>query len=136
MANIVQVEAGNMLAASLGITAYTAFSGTGKLRLITGATPGTFDATNTTAGTQTTGGSYPAGGSAITGIFGSVAAGSVTNSAAALSFTSMPATTVCGVEIWDATPTRKWFGPLTANKVTNSGDTLTFATSSITVSIA
>jgi hypothetical protein len=53
------------------------------------------------------------------------------------SWTNMPAATINGVEIWDSagTPIRWWYGDLTAPKTTNSGDTLSFAASSVTASI-
>ncbi len=41
-------------------------------------------------------------------------------------FANMPAATIVGVEIWDSTgtPFRWWWGPATASKATNLGDTL------------
>lgn len=41
-------------------------------------------------------------------------------------FTNMPAATIVGVEIWDSAvaPVRWWWGPATASKTTNLGDTL------------
>ncbi len=130
MSNLVQVEANNMLAASLGITAYSAAATPMKLALDSAV------GSNIAAGTEISGGSYVR--ASMAGAFGAVSAGSVTNSAGAISFTSMPAVTVTSCEIFDSTgtPVRKWFGTLTASKTTNAGDTLTFATSSITVSIS
>ena len=41
-------------------------------------------------------------------------------------FTNMPACTVVGLEIWDSagTPFRWWWGPATASKTVNLGDTI------------
>lgn len=65
---------------------------------------------------------------------------SVTNSGStgAVTQTGMPAVASPGVNyasIWDGAPKRWWWGALTAAVITNSGDTLTFAQSSITASI-
>jgi hypothetical protein len=88
--------------------------------------------------------SYPTGGISMTisGTFGAASyasnAASVTNSVAAVTQTNMPAVGSPGVvaaSIYDGTPTRWWWGDLTTSVVTNSGDTLTFATSSITVQL-
>jgi hypothetical protein len=46
--------------------------------------------------------------------------------------------TIVGIELWDSTggtPIRRWFGALTASKTVNSGDTVTFAASSIVISL-
>lgn len=143
--NVVAVEAGNMLAASLGIASYTAFGttgGLGHLKLISGTSgANTSNSTNTTAGTEVTGGSYTAFPIPASGAFWPSSApstGSVTNSGGAATFTNMPATTTYGIEIWDntGTPVRKWWGSLTASKTTGAGDTLTFPASSITITLA
>jgi hypothetical protein len=49
-----------------------------------------------------------------------------TSNSADLVFTNMPACTVVGLEIWDSngTPFRWWWGPATASKTLNLGDTL------------
>jgi hypothetical protein len=49
-----------------------------------------------------------------------------TSNSADVVFANMPACTVVGVEIWDSagTPFRWWWGPATANKTVNLGDTL------------
>ena len=134
-------QAQAVVAASVGQQAFPTFGGasTGKLKFIGSG------ATETVNGTEITpGGSYVAGGVAYTpaSTFGapSYSAGnaSTTNSGAAITQTNMPAVASPGVqqaEIWDtaATPKRWWFGALTSAVITNSGDTLTFATSSITV---
>jgi PAB1-binding protein PBP1 len=127
-------EANRLLAASLNLTAYTAPTGPMKLAL-TSSVP-----TAGSAGTEVTGGSYAR--FAITGSTtyfpATPTSGSWTNSNGAISFTGMPAVTtpgVQGVEIWDSngTPRRAFFGSLTVAKITAAGDTLTFATSQLTV---
>jgi len=72
-----------------------------------------------------------------TGTFPTVAGDSVTNSAAAINFTLMPACTVTHVGFWDT------IGPVTGNflhgqilgasKAVNAGDTFQFATSQLTI---
>jgi hypothetical protein len=125
--NIVVAEANRLLDASLGTAAYTAPTGAMKLALET--TTGT----NAAAGTEVTGGSY----TRQTIAFSAASAGSAANSGS-VSFTGMPAATVTGVEIYDSngTPRRAWVGALTASKTVGAGDTLSFATSSVTVSLA
>jgi hypothetical protein len=124
--NLVVTEANRLLDASLGTASYTAPTGPLKLALLT--TTGT----NTTAGTEVTGGGY----TRQTITFNAAVAGAATN-ATSISFTSMPAATVTGVEIFDSagTPRRSWVGALTASKTVGAGDTLSFATSSVTVSL-
>jgi hypothetical protein len=99
-----------------------------KVRLTT-TTP-----TAAAAGTEATGGSYAAQ-QIDTHMAAASAAAASTN--AILTYTSMPAATIVGVDIFDnaGTPFRWWWGPLTANKTTNAGDTLSFASAAITASI-
>lgn len=132
MANIVTVEANKLLTSSVTGAAYTAATGVVNLALITTATP----STNAVAGSEVTGGSYAR--QPTTSSWGTAAAGSITNSLLAISFTGMPAVTVGGVELWDSagTPIRRWFGTIAANKTTNIGDTISFATSTITISLS
>lgn len=129
----------NILGAISGKATLTAWGGTtGHLKLITpsGTTNESFD------GTEVSGGSYPAGGISYTvsSTFGSASYSSgvtsITNSAA-ISQSSMPAATVAYIAIYDntGTPLRWWWAQLTTSVTTNSGDTLTFAASSITLQI-
>lgn len=134
------VQAQALVGASVGQQAMPTFGGssTGKVKLIGSG------ANENTNGTEITpGGSYSAGGIAYTpsSTFGapsySAGVASVTNSGAAVTQTNMPAVGSPGIqqaEIWDtaATPKRWWWGALSAAVITNLGDTLTFATSSIT----
>lgn len=127
--NVVQVEANNMLTASVGKAAYTAPTGNVNLALVS------VIGTATAAGTEVTGGSYARLSTA--GSWAAASAGSIATNAA-LTFTNMPATTTVGIELWDSagTPVRKWWGALTVNKTTGAGDTLTFPSGSITASLA
>jgi hypothetical protein len=124
--NVVILEANRLLDASLGVATYTAPTGAMKLALET--TTGT----NAAAGTEVTGGSY----ARQTITFGAASAGSSTNTGS-ISFTGMPAATVTGVEIYDSngTPRRAWVGALTSSKTVGAGDTLSFAASSVTVTL-
>lgn len=67
---------------------------------------------------------------------GSASAGSAANTNS-LSFTGMPACTVVGIEIWDSngSPTRRWWGAVTASKTYGAGDTATIAVGAVTVSL-
>ena len=91
----------------------------------------TANGSDSSAGTEVTGGSYAR--QSVT--FTSASSGSASNNAD-ISFTSMPAATVVGVEVYDSagSPVRIWYGALTASKATNSGDTFTISSGSLTVS--
>ena len=129
------------IGAMIGKTTFVAFGGTTcKLKLMSTAASETVD------GTEISGGSYSAGGisKTVSSTFGaagySAGVASVTNSGDTFSQTNMPAVGGSGVvsaSIWDAagTPVRWWWGDLTSGVVTNLGDTLTFATSSVTVQL-
>ena len=93
----------------------------------------TANGSDSAAGTEVTGGSY----ARQTIAFDAASSGSISNNAV-INFTGMPAATVVGIEIYDSagTPKRLAYGALTANKTTASGDTLQFAASSITLSLA
>jgi hypothetical protein len=125
--NIVQVLANQLLDASFGTTALTAV--TAPMKLALASTTGT----NTTAGTEVTGGSY-----ARQTIAFSAASGGATSNSGAVTFTAMPAITTTGIDIYDSTgtPRRVWWGALTASKTTASGDSISFAVSSVAASLA
>jgi hypothetical protein len=127
MPALVTAEANRLLDASLGVATYTAPTGSMKLALATSASSAS------AAGTEVTGGSYARQN--IT--FGSASAGSSTNTGS-VTFTNMPAATTTHVDVYDSngTPRRAWFGPLSASKTTASGDTLSFAVSSITITLS
>lgn len=127
MANIVAAEADRFINASLNGTAYPLPTTPMKLALFTAI------GSATATGTEVTGGTGPYARQTIA--FGTSAGSGVSNTAI-VSFTGMPAATTVAVEIFDngGTPRRAWFGALAANKVTASGDTLSFAVSSVSVS--
>jgi hypothetical protein len=141
MAAITTTEANNILTGSLMVAngTYTAGTSPLKLALTAQGSGNTSSSTAASAGTEVTGGSYARASIPTSAFWGTVSGGSVTNSGASggISFTNMPATTVYGIELYDSagTPARKWFGSLTAAKTTSAGDTLSFATSSITISL-
>ena len=132
MAALVQVAANNVLDATLGTAAFVATTTPMHTRYMTS------NGTATAAGTElATGGGY----TAVTGFspttFAAGAAGSAASNVV-ISTTNMPSTTLVGIELWDstATPARKWYGPLTASKVVNAGDTFSIASGSLTVALA
>jgi hypothetical protein len=132
MGNIVTVEANALLASSVKGTAYTAATTPVNLALVTA------NGDATTAGTEVSGGSYARQDTTTGAFWGTPSAGSITNSLGSVSFTNMPSCTIVGIELWDShsgTTIRRWFGALTATKVVNVGDTVTFASSSITISL-
>lgn len=60
---------------------------------------------------------------------------SVTNSTTAVMSAAATASAT-GVALTIVTPVRRWFGTLTSNKVVNSGDTVTFSSSSISIALS
>jgi hypothetical protein len=124
---LVQAEANRLLDASFGVAAYTAPTGDMTLALMTA------NGSATAAGTEVVGGSY----ARQTITMASASGGSAANSGA-ISFTSMPAATVVGIEVYDSagSPRRAWWGALTASKSVGAGDTLSFADGAITASFA
>lgn len=127
MAALVQAHANNILDASMGTASFTATTAPLKVRLMTA------NGSGTAAGTEVTGGSY----ASQTVTFASAASGSAASNST-VNFTSMPAVTVVGVELWDSagTPVRKWYGALTASKTLNSGDTFSIASGSLVASLS
>lgn len=62
---------------------------------------------------------------------------SVTNTTTAVLTNNATASgTGVSLAITDQTPVRRWFGALTANKTVNAGDTVTFAPSSISITLS
>lgn len=85
---------------------------------------------------QTTSGGYTAGGAAVG--MGTASALSVSSNAA-VSWTSMPSTTLTGMEEWDSSGTaqRLFWAPWTAGSiVVASGNTFTVASGSLTNTLA
>lgn len=91
-----------------------------------------------TGTSEVTGGTYTRQDVSGTAVFPTVTGDSVLNSAAAINFTLMPACTVTHVGIWDTVTTGNFIGgqALDAQKVVNAGDTFSFPTSSLTLSLA
>lgn len=88
----------------------------------------------TANGTElTSGGSYVAGTGLSIGANWAAPSGTSQSTNAAVSQANMPAATIVGVELWDAsgTPQRIEFGSMT-NKTTQAGDTLTFTSGAVT----
>lgn len=98
-----------------------------KLRLMTA------NGSASAAGTEVTGGSY----SSKTIAFNAASGGSAAHTAD-ITFGSMPACTVVGLEIWDSagTPVRQWWGPLSASRTVAAGDSITFNAGSIILQLA
>lgn len=126
MANIVTAEANRLLDATFGTASYTAPTGAMKLALATSASSAS------AAGTEVTGGSY----ARQTIAFSAASAGATSNSGT-ITFSAMPACTVTHIDIYDSngTPRRCWFGALSASKTVGAGDTLSFASTAISVSL-
>jgi hypothetical protein len=124
--NLPNIIENQLLDALVGTTAYTV-TGPIKLALVTA------NGDDATAGTEVSGGSY----ARQTITFGAAASGAIANSAS-ISFTGMPAATVVGIEIYDSagTPKRLAYGALTTSRVVTAGDTVQFASSAITLSLA
>jgi hypothetical protein len=115
-----------LLDALVGTSTYS-ITGATKLRLMTA------NGDDASAGTEVTGGSYVA----QTIAFDAAASGSISNNAS-ISFTGMPAVTVVGIEIYDSagSPKRLAYGALTTSRTVTAGDTVQFASSAITLSLA
>ena len=124
--NLTNTAENKMLDALVGTASYSANTPI-KLALVTAA------GSDSAAGTEVSGGSY----ARQTITFNAASSGSIA-SAATVSFTNMPTSTVVGIELWDSagTPVRLAYGSLTSNKSLTSGDTLEFAAGSITLSLS
>jgi hypothetical protein len=109
-----------------GLTPFTEPTAPLKVRLMTA------NGTGTAAGTEVAGGTYTAQPVTL-----AAASGGVSTNTATVTFSGMPACTVVGVEIWDsaAAPLRLWWGPLTAPKIMNAGDTFTIDIGALTLSL-
>lgn len=91
----------------------------------------------TSNGTElATSGGYTSGTGAPSFTTAAASAGSEASNSA-ITVTNMPATTIVGGEVWDSngTPGRKYWGALSASKTTNSGDTFTIASGSLTAAL-
>jgi hypothetical protein len=124
--NLPDIIENQLLDALVGTSTYS-ITGATKLRLMTA------NGNDASAGTEVTGGSYVA----QTIEFDAAASGSISNNAS-ISFTGMPAVTVVGIEIYDSagSPKRLAYGALTTSRTVTAGDTVQFASSAITLSLA
>jgi hypothetical protein len=124
--NLPDIIENQLLDALVGTAVYTV-TGPIKLALVTA------NGNDATAGTEVTGGSY----ARQTIAFDAAASGSISNNAS-ISFAGMPAATVVGIEIYDSagSPKRLAYGALTTSRVVTAGDTVQFASSAITLSLA
>lgn len=115
-------EANRLLDACFSVADYVGAATGSQLRLCTAAP------TDSAAGTAVSGGSYAPQALA----FSAAAARAIANSGL-VSFTGMPVATVTHVDIYNSGgTTRKAWGALTTQRTTASGDTLSFAASSVT----
>lgn len=71
-----------------------------------------------------------------TGIPSNTTIASVTNSTTAVMSAAITGSGTTGVTFTLVTPVRRWFGALTAPKTVNAGDTVTFAQSSISITLS
>ena len=124
--NLPDIIENQLLDALVGTSAYSVTTPI-KLALVTA------NGSDSAAGTEVTGGSY----ARQTISFGSASSGSITNNAS-VTFAGMPSCTVVGIEIYDSagSPKRLAYGPLTASRTVTSGDSVEFATSSVTLSLS
>jgi hypothetical protein len=111
------------------VASYTIPTSPLKVRLMTA------NGSATSNGTEASGGSYASQSATFTTASGTTSSAS---NNATISFASMPACTVVGVEVWDSagTPKRIWWGALTASKTVNSGDTFQIATGALVTSFS
>ena len=124
-----QARARNINDAIHGVAAFTAPSGSMKVRLTTSVGTSTANGTEVAAG-----GGYSTGGVVVTYTASTAATPTVTNNSGALNYTNMPrAESIAGVEVTDSTPTRLEFGGLTGGaKAVAAGDTFSIAASALT----
>lgn len=125
-------RAANLVDGVLGTAAFAAATTPVRLRQDTAQGSATAAATElATSGGYTSG----VGAPSLTFAAASTTTGqAVSNSA--VTITSMPATTINGVEVWDsnATPKRVAQGSITP-KTTASGDTLSYASGAVTLTV-
>jgi hypothetical protein len=124
-----QVNSNNLLNATTGEASFTAITTPLHCRLMTANGSATANGTELTSG-----GGYTSGTGAPTLTFAAAAGGSAANNSA-VTVTNMPAATIVGIELWESSgsPRRMWWGPLTASKTTNSGDTFSIASGALTL---
>lgn len=132
MANLVQVEANAILAASSGQANYV--NPTPPIKIALATTTGTA----TTQGTEVVNSGAPISTYQRQTIQYAPPSNGNISSSVALNFANMPACTVTGVDEYDSAPTpvRRWFGNLSASKTVNQGDTFSVATGAFTKTLS
>jgi hypothetical protein len=130
MANVDQAHANNLLDGSMGTSPYVATVLPVRCRLMTANGSATVNGTE-----LSTGGGYTSGTGAPSLTFAG-AAGGTKNSNSAVTVTNMPAGTIVGIELWESTPLRKWWGALSASKTTNPGDTFSISSAALSLALA
>ncbi len=122
-------EANALLNASTLNATYSFTTGPTKLALVTA------NGSATAAGTEVSGGTGPYSRQTCT--FGTGATNGTISNTSTITFSGMPGVTVVGVEIWDSagTPNRKWWGSLAASRQLQAGDSLNFASGSVSASL-
>ena len=113
-----QTFADNVLNYSLNVSGAPAFSGSLKLKLMSA------NGTATSDGTESSWTGYTTGGNTITA--NTASAGSATFPVATQTWTngSGSTQTIAGVELWDTSPFRYWWGALTSSVSLPNTDTL------------
>lgn len=115
-----------------GVTALTMPTGL-RVRFMT--TVGSATANGTELATS---GGYTSGTGAPTVAFAAstTATPSVSANSAAVTVTNMPAATINGIELWEGTPVRMELGTLATARTAAAGDTLSFAVSAMSSTLA
>lgn len=121
--NLTDTVENQLLDALVGNASYTVSTPV-KMALVTA------NGSDSAGGTEVVGGSYARQNIS----FSAASAGQITNSAT-ITFGNLPTTTVVGIELWDSAGKRLAYGPLTTPKSLTSGDTLQFASSSVTLTL-
>lgn len=132
MSGLTTAAAGRVIDAVNATTALTAAVAPEKVRL-TSTNP-----TAAAAGTEISGGSYVAGGQTVA--WTATGGANTTSNSGIVTYSSMPAVTVNGIDIFDSagTPFRWWWASSVSGftaKSTNAGDTLSFAVAAIVETI-
>lgn len=93
----------------------------------------TANGSDSAAGTEVVGGSY----ARVNANLAAASSGLATNSAE-IRFTTMPAVTVVGVELYDSAgaPVRLWYGPLAVSKAVNAGDDFVIAAGDLDLTLS
>lgn len=111
MGNIVTVEANAILTTSVTGATYTRGTLPIMLALITSATASSATVAGSEVSNTPGPGSYIRQDTTTSNVWGAASGGSITNSVGAgISFTSMPACTIAGIELWDSLTTSRTTG--------------------------